>query len=70
MVRKTIYGKASAQYRVDGALTMNVVVPFGVKGKVILPDYVTDIKIGCKPVEKGESIILDGGEHLITGRIN
>ena len=69
MVRKTIYGNASIEYSVDGRFTMKVAVPFGVKGEVILPDYVTEIKLDGKRVENGATISLDGGEYTLSGII-
>jgi len=70
--KKTIYGLASIEYSMDSSFLMSVKVPFGMKGKVILPEYIKITSIDDSMIteffdSKTKEIVLSGGEHTILG---
>jgi len=73
--KMTMYGRASVEYHAKTDFVMKIEVPYGVNGKVKLPDYIVDVTVDNKPGNIMEidgrvnEFLLRGGEHVITGRI-
>jgi alpha-L-rhamnosidase len=69
MYKTTIYGKASIEYSTNADFIMKITVPFGIKGEVVLPDYISDVAVDNNPVGIKDKFTLDGGKYVITGKI-
>lgn len=71
-IKQTSYGIASISYCAEDGFSMKVIVPHGLTGEVVLPDYIRKITVNDLPVvgkkKDGFTILtLTGGEYAVRG---
>lgn len=65
--KKTVYGKVKVEYSTKNGFTMKISLPTALSGKVLLPEYLTDVKVNGKFYDNEFNVY--GGDYVITASI-